>query len=163
MFFRQTRIKRLHRIHSLLMSSASDFSSLRLTPSRPIGWADGPWLGGSQGADGEAGQGGAGEMGVQRHGLPGGPPPDRHPPSPPALITVHRRHRSCRQRERPYLKTCSHHFGSVLECVLAKSPLSLSRSSSLKCLYHRHRSPSSEHPKGLSKGLFLAQYFLGQI
>ena len=72
------------------------------------GWASGTGHRRPQGADGEAGEGGTGALGVWRYGLAGQPPTAGHscrPPAPSVLIHVRRRPRHKHKRGQPCVRT----------------------------------------------------------
>lgn len=74
----------------------------------PSGRASGTGHRRPQGADGEAGEGGAGALGVWWYGLTGQPPAAGHscrPPAPSVLFPVRRRPRHEHNRERPCVRT----------------------------------------------------------
>lgn len=61
-----------------------------------------------QGADGEAGEGGTGAMGVWRYGLTSQPPTAHHSrrnPTPPVFVHVHRRPWHDHKRKQPRVRT----------------------------------------------------------
>lgn len=72
------------------------------------GWASGTGHWRPQGADGEAGEGGTGAMGVWWYGLTGQPPTACHscrPPAAPILLPVHRRPWHKHKRGQPCVRT----------------------------------------------------------
>lgn len=72
------------------------------------GWASGTGHRRPQGADGEAGEGGTGALGVRRYGLAGQPPTAGHscrPPAPSILFHVRRRPRHKHKRGQPCVRT----------------------------------------------------------
>lgn len=72
------------------------------------GWASGTGHRRPQRADGEAGEGGTGALGVRWYGLTGQPPTASHScrsPAPSVLFLVHRRPRHKHKWERPCVRT----------------------------------------------------------